>query len=66
LDKNKYFKQNLYYCLKEKSTAVLFISLPILPLRSPVTVGREQVTKIKIHSLGHTDFERWDPWISFS
>lgn len=57
-DKNNYFKQSLYYSLKEKSTAVLFISLPILPSRSPSIAGREQVTKIKIPSLGHIDFER--------
>lgn len=56
-DKNNYFKQSLYYSLKEKRTAVLFISLPILP-SSPIIAGREQVTKIKIPSLGHTDFER--------
>lgn len=40
-DKKKYFKQSLYYSLKEKSTAVPFISLPVLPSRSLVVVGRE-------------------------
>lgn len=50
--------QSLYYSLKEESTAVLFISLLILLSRSPIIVGREQVTKIKIPSLRHTHFER--------